>query len=527
MRLLRCLLALVTVLSGVALVRPTPVAAETTTATLLTDTVYELRKPTNGWPMLTAKATEVTKFASQGYTQRIALFNASIRPQPGLVPAWRLFRSSDGNCFVTIYATERDNAVRYHGYVSQGIAFYVAATAKPDLLPVYRFHTPKWRLRFAATPQRQATLLNSGYVKEPSPRFYAAAPLTPAQAVAAMPSYTPEILNAMGSHNAFPGAVRLANGYLLAAYRVAANHFPGISGGQVYSSWSRDNGATWTVPRLVEVPTTMPVGVGGLSVPSRGPLSGRPILTIDERDANGLRAKPRIMVANDDMGLSWGPYQSLTLDGPGTQSVLGSRAIQLSDTKFLIASYNGSGDARTRQITWNGSGWTMGTIALLADGVGNQATPSYAEPNVVAWKDAAGRTQLMALLRTNSWGTNSLYIRQSYSHDLGVTWTKPTNAFPGEGNPHMTMLADGRIMVVYRHFVGATRTAGELWPAYVISGDKGATWSAEVKIGDARSMMAYGDPVEYAPGNVTVVWAQEDSVATSNIRIYVTNLLDV
>jgi hypothetical protein len=68
---------------------------------------------------------ERNRIVSQGYSfekNEGYVFDA---PRAGVVPLYRLFHPGNGDHFYTTNATERDNAVRSSGYVSEGIACYV------------------------------------------------------------------------------------------------------------------------------------------------------------------------------------------------------------------------------------------------------------------------------------------------------------------------------------------------------------------------------------------------------------------
>lgn len=90
----------------------------------------------------------------------------------------------------------------------------------------------------------------------------------------------------------------------------------------------------------------------------------------------------------------------------------------------------------------------------------------------------------------------------------------------------MTRLANGKIVVTYRHTKGTGKPGvpGQMWAAYRTSSDNGATWSAEKQYGPTPTFeMAYSTPIEYAPNNVVFIWANESNGYNSRITINYVN----
>jgi hypothetical protein len=64
--------------------------------------------------------------ASLGFVSEGTAAYVSATAQSGLVPLYRLYNASAGKHLFTTSTTERDQAVASLGYVSEGIAAYVA-----------------------------------------------------------------------------------------------------------------------------------------------------------------------------------------------------------------------------------------------------------------------------------------------------------------------------------------------------------------------------------------------------------------
>lgn len=317
----------------------------------------------------------------------------------------------------------------------------------------------------------------------------------------------------VAAHNGFPGAARLADGTIIAVWRGASNHNMAYAKGYVYKSYSKDNGTTWTRPERINTAASLNAGAAGIMVPTYGPLAGRPILTLDERDGS-QRGTGKVMVSADLAGFKWSSVQRIQLRNAWRDNKLASPVTQISANKFIISGYSGP-RAQSRVMVWTGKGWKLGASATMAYG-----GPVYSEPNIVAYKRPNGKVRLLGLVRTNSWGRNPLYIRKVFSDNQGASWSGVTNAFPGEGNPHMTVLKDGRVIASYRRWTGSQsqRRPGNMPAVYRVSRDGGSTWGPEVVYGNARSMMSYGMPVEYAPNKVVSVWSQETNGTNAVIQ---------
>lgn len=341
-------------------------------------------------------------------------------------------------------------------------------------------------------------------------------PTTPPQT---RPTTYSSILNPQ-SHAAFPAAAKLSDGRIMTVFRSATQHVPSASNiPTLYQTFSYNNGTTWTKPTKIALKTAggstlTPYGVSdpGLTVPTSGPLAGRPILTYFEKTPGATTS--RIVVANDKNASSWGVPQQLNLNMSSTY--ISAPAVQLSDTTFIAPAYGGIAGynlgTRTVRLTWNGTSFTQSDVANLA--LTNDGR-WFTEPNIT--KTADGR--LMALIRTDK-NTTQARTYKAYSSDQGKTWTTPTVAFDGWGNPHVTKLTSGKLVATYRHALGTANPPvyGQLWAVYRTSSNNGASWSSEVKYGATPGHeMAYSVPLEYSPNKIVFIWGKEDTGYVSRI----------
>lgn len=322
------------------------------------------------------------------------------------------------------------------------------------------------------------------------------------------------------SHAAFPAAAKLSDGRIMTIFRSAKQHVPSATNiPTLYQTYSYNNGSTWTQPTKIALKTvdgtaltSNGVSDPGLIVPTSGPLAGRPILTYFEKTPGATTA--RVVVATDKSGASWGTPQQLNLNMSSTYT--SSPVVQLSDSTFIVAAYGGiSGyniGSRSVRMTWNGSSFTLSDVANIAL---TQDGRWFTEPNIVKINDG----RLMALIRTDK-NTQQAKIYKAYSSDGGKTWTGLSPAFNGWGNPHVSRLANGKLVATYRHATGTANPPvyGQLWAVYRTSSDNGATWSGEVKYGTTPGHeMAYSVPLEYAPNKIIFIWGKEDTGYVSHI----------
>ena len=108
-------------------------------------------------------------------------------------------------------------------------------------------------------------------------------------------------------------------------------------------------------------------------------------------------------------------------------------------------------------------------------------------------------------------------IHTSVSEDQGRTWTEPQPAFKGSGTPSVARLHSGGIVMIYRAKIG--RNLG--LPALRVSGDGGATWTAdlgETVIDRGDGDMMYASALQMPDGSIAVVYGMEDGPRRSEIR---------
>lgn len=354
------------------------------------------------------------------------------------------------------------------------------------------------------------------------------------------PVQTPvSTIPATTKHNAFPSAVRLTDGRLLAVFRGAAHHRAHTSTGSLYRSYSSNNGLTWTVP--VKTPLKRIDGLAdsrrnhsdpGLMIPTYGPFKGKIIMTYFENF--GDHAESRVVVSQDATGETWGVPRNVNIDPRWTSTLVSSPVTQIGSRTFILGGYGRvvraqptppSVSTRVFSIPDRGPLHYGHSARLAIAGGSGTKSLMFTEPNIIS----LGRGRLLALTRTNRFGHTALHIRKSYSYDSGRTWTRHQYAYTGEGAPHMVRLRSGAILVTGRHWAGPQRSQspGRHWSVYRISTDNGLTWSRERAYGQSPAKwMTYAAPVEYAPGKVLLITSLENTEEDAKIKVFrASNLL--
>lgn len=291
--------------------------------------------------------------------------------------------------------------------------------------------------------------------------------------------------------------------------------------GQVVAMTSKDDGATWTYPRVLLDSATddrdsgvVETAKGSLLVTTFTSLAYEPILAKAEKEGNWpterLRAwqAARDRLSADERKAELGEWVIRSTDGGRTWSdriptVANSPhgPIQLKDGRLL---YPGkqlwTGDRKIGVAESRDDGQTWQWLAEIPTRPGDTATADYHELHGV---EAADGTLIVQIRNHNA--ANKGETLQTESNDGGRTWSVPHSIGVWGLPSHLLRLRDGRLLMSYGHrrppFGNQAR----------VSSDHGRTWSEPVIVsGDgAGGDLGYPSTVELGDGRLLTVWYEK------------------
>lgn len=319
---------------------------------------------------------------------------------------------------------------------------------------------------------------------------------------------------------AWPGIARLSEHELLVVAYAGEAHTH--SHGRVVLYRSNDNGYSWDGGTVV-ADTVLDDRDPGILVTKDG------VIFITSRVAwwkghegrhnnpSAEAAAPALMqqfqhgyfIRSADGGRTWSPLIAYPFQPKGPIELHTGQLCAITERQGIIACY--LSDSLGEH--WEQVGHIAGFPATLQVN-GEHIEMFYGEPHIAQLPDG----RIMALIRAHMsygykghWPYNppwhaAAYMWQAFSSDMGRTWTQPepTNlwGFP----PHLTLLADGRLLVTY----------GRRWPPY---GQRAAVWEptvgsmhfAEVVIRDDAPDhdLGYPSSVQLSDGTILTVYYQK------------------
>ena len=288
--------------------------------------------------------------------------------------------------------------------------------------------------------------------------------------------------------------------------------------GQVVAMTSRDNGETWTYPRVL-LDSAIDDRDSGVIETARGTLlvttfsslayeeslekaakdgkwdkekltrwkSARDRLSADERKAE----LGTWLLRSTDGGLSWSTRINSIVNSP-------HGPIQLHDGRLLYAGKRlwekiksiGVCESKDDGQTWQ---W----LAEIPTRAGDLAQHGYHELHAV---EAANGTLIVQIRNHNQ--ANAGETLQSESTDGGKSWSEPHSIGVSGLPSHLLKLRDGRLLMTYGHRRAPFGNQAR------ISEDHGKTWSEPMIIsGDgAGGDLGYPSTIELADGTFLSVW---------------------
>lgn len=284
-------------------------------------------------------------------------------------------------------------------------------------------------------------------------------------------------------YDAYPDAVRLTSGRLVAGWETMLDHETGSPDDIGNLRISDDNGATWWNPGPPPAPPMALASLGNR-------------IAMAELTREATR-KSYVYVSNDG-GETWGTRHPTS----GWNNVAGwvflSDLCWIDDTTpdgLLLATSYGPDGITIVASTDAGSTWNFHARAHEAAGPWQDAT----EACITHLPDG----DLLMCLRSDTHATMST-LRSS---DMGLTWTAPVVALTGvEGLPRPTVMPDGTILVTLRDMPASPpHPRLGVW-VLGVSINNGHTWTKSTVINE---WMMYGRVLPLIDGTAILVGSSE------------------
>jgi hypothetical protein len=323
-------------------------------------------------------------------------------------------------------------------------------------------------------------------------------------------SYQPEY------YHGWPTVARRKNGELWVSWSGGrAGHVCPF--GQVVSMTSKDDGVTWTFPRVLLDSATddrdsgvLETAKGTLLVTTFTSLAYEPSLEKAEKEnswpAEKLKAwtgaRDRLtteerkaelgewVIRSTDGGLSWSPRIPTIVNSPHGPT-------QLSDGRLLYAGKQlWTEDKKIGVCESKDDGQTWTWLADLPTRGGDSAK-EYHELHAI---EAKSGTLIVQIRNHNKVSAGETL--QTESTDGGKTWTDPHSIGVWGLPSHLLLLRDGRLLMTYGHRRAPFGNQAR------ISEDHGKTWGDPMIIsGDGKGGdLGYPSTVELADGTLLTVW---------------------
>lgn len=311
-------------------------------------------------------------------------------------------------------------------------------------------------------------------------------------------SGTPTTIASGSRYHAFPVAMRLPDGRVLAAWVDYENHYGGSSPAARYAISTNATGTTWGAPQHLHSEA------GHLWAPSGIARLGNRLAIMLNR--NSPRRGYVIITTNP---ASW-PAPNL------------AREIDWGQERYPAALTWIDDGTTDGLMLATGYGLTLGIRVAASRDAGITWTPHAQLDHLTGFTEChitqTARGDLLMLARVDS-GPLKDTIQALRSTDEGATWTDPVTVIMGaSGHPMTTLLSDGRLVVTLRDKL-RQQTGG-----VVVSGgwslgwsdDHGATWQVTPVL-DERMM--YGQVTEN-PTNGSLLLVGSTETASDRAHVW-------
>lgn len=313
-------------------------------------------------------------------------------------------------------------------------------------------------------------------------------------------------------YSGWPTVMRRANGELWTVWSGGRDaHVCPM--GQVRAISSRDDGATWTYPRVL-LDTAMDDRDAGALVTAKGTLLITTFTSLaweergllekqtPERQVRWKGVRDRLspeerkaalgewVIRSTDGGMSWSPIIATTVNSPhGPTQLKDGRLLYVGKELWTKEHRIGAVESKDDGLTWT---W----LSEISGRPGDDVARGYHELHAIETDDG----RIVAQIRHEG-KVDPNWTLQTESADGGKTWTIPrpiTFGIPSQ----LLKLRDGRLLMTYGHrrkpFGNQAR----------MSTDQGRTWSEPmiISVDGAAGDLGYPSTVELADGTLLTVW---------------------
>jgi len=313
-----------------------------------------------------------------------------------------------------------------------------------------------------------------------------------------------------GGYEAFPGLVRLENGDLLAAFYSGWTHVsrPGDSrrpnGGRICAARSSDDGGTWS--RAVVIGDTrfddrdpsVWQGKDG-TVHCVWPAADWPKYSQSAKKNAWCHA---FRVRSSDNGRTWSDVREW-LVGQTLDWTVWTAPRLLSDGSWLMPVYKNCTYTSAAMIRSLDDGRTWSPPTLLDES--NKRTD---EPDIV---ELPGR-RLLCIMRP----AGGVHAWQSWSNDLGKTWTRPASLDWHAHSPNVLRTSRGVLLCGHRDpgtSIHYSFDDGKTWAGMVMIDSCGGAYPCMTELPDGRVLIVY-----YTEGRKSDIRGQFLAVSREGVR---------
>jgi hypothetical protein len=244
------------------------------------------------------------------------------------------------------------------------------------------------------------------------------------------------------NNNSFPGLTKMANEDLIVVYRQGTTHAD--DKGTILMRTSSDRGTTWSSGTSVYSDASLDVRDPEILRTD----SDRLVVSFAKYNHTGSVniLDGGYTTYSDDNGESWSAPQQI--DSFFTDfSRPGGPSVSLPGGDLLLTMWGqDSGDSfeSASIIKSTDDGETWHSEVLISDGENDSI--KYQEPYLS--RVLSGK--LVCLIRSDTPNASSGTFYRSVSYDDGETWTTPSTIFDATGRPSTLQLSNGLLLVVYR-----------------------------------------------------------------------------